>query len=715
MNSETILEGLNKEQLKAVLHNDGPLLILAGAGSGKTKTLTHRIAYLVAEHNVAPSEILAVTFTNKAAREMRERLGGLLDQNAESRSFMPWMGTFHSIAVRMLRQFGDNIEIPNNFVILDESDKQSLIKQVMKNIGITDKQYSPNLIASYISGAKNECLMPDEYAKIASTPAQQVAAEIYPRYERMRRTGRALDFDDLLLETVRLLETVGEVRSNLQTIFKHVLIDEYQDTNKAQYKLIKLLLNSQCNICAVGDDWQSIYSWRGADFTNILNFERDFPGTEIIKLEQNYRSTAAILDAAHMVINKNLNRTDKKLWTAKKGGLPVKISYAMNEMHEGEILVNHIKSAVEIGARRLNDFAILYRTNAQSRALEEIMLRYSVPYKIIGGTRFYDRAEIKDVLAYLKLIYQPHDRASFVRVVNVPRRGLGDTSVTKFLDFQTSSGQSIVECLVDADKVPGLQPRAVNSFSELGTSLHNLSKAIDKSKTEDFVSQVIKRFNYLEYLDDGSIQAESRIENVNELSSVARNFERLGDFLEEIALVSSADDNNDGDAVTMMTLHSAKGLEFPVVFMVGMEEGIFPHSRSLFDAKEMEEERRLCYVGMTRAREELIMTAANQRMLYGNVQVNTPSRFLGDIDAMADTANDVQPVTSQNDNWARKRGADSEPTFVPDEVDMAVGDKVQHKIFGVGYIENIDGTVVAVQFSTGLKKLNVAFAPLEKI
>ena len=708
------LEELNESQREAVIYNDGPSLVIAGAGSGKTRVLTYKIAYLL-ESGYEPWNILALTFTNKAAREMRERLGILLGQNADNRGFMPWMGTFHSIAVRILRKFGDHIEVPNNFVILDESDKQSLIKQVMKNLGITDKQYSPNLIASYISGAKNECLSPNEYAKIASTPAQQIAAEIYPRYERMRRDGRALDFDDLLLETVRLLETATEVRKNLQTIFKQVLIDEYQDTNKAQYKLIKLLLNPQHNICAVGDDWQSIYSWRGADFTNILNFERDFPGTKIIKLEQNYRSTAAILDAAHMVINKNLNRTDKKLWTAKKDGLPVKISYAINEIHEGELLVNHIKSAVDIGIRKFNDFAVLYRTNAQSRALEEVMLRYSVPYKIIGGTRFYDRAEIKDVLAYLKLIYQPHDRASFQRIVNVPRRGLGDTSVAKFLDWQTTSGKSIVECLCESDQIPGLQSRAVSSFVELGNSLCSLATAVDKSKTEDFVNQVIKRFSYIEYLEDGSIQAESRIENVNELLSVARNFDNLDDFLEEISLVSSADDGNNDDAITMMTLHSAKGLEFPVVFMVGMEEGVFPHSRSLFDIKEMEEERRLCYVGMTRAREELIMTAANQRMLYGNTQVNTPSRFLGDIDAMADTANDVQPVTSQNNNWAQEREVNDEPHFVPDELDLAIGDKVQHKIFGVGYVENIDGTVVSVQFPTGLKKLNVAFAPLEKI
>ncbi|GHU09001.1 ATP-dependent DNA helicase PcrA [Alphaproteobacteria bacterium] len=707
MNSEQILEGLNQAQKEAVLHEDGPLLILAGAGSGKTKTLTHRIAYLIAARGVQPGEIMAVTFTNKAAKEMRERLAGLLGGSADNRGFMPWMGTFHSIAVRILRIYGENIEIPKNFVILDEADKQSLIKAVMKKLGITDKQFSPSSMGNYISNAKNECMTPDDYARTASTPAQQLAADIYPRYERLRRDGKALDFDDLLLETVRLLESVPEVREHFRTTLKHILIDEYQDTNKAQYKMIKLLLGPDYNICAVGDDWQSIYSWRGADFTNILNFERDFANPKIVKLEQNYRSTAAILDAAHLVISKNLKRSDKKLWTAKKGGNPVKILYAMNELHEGEVLVNHIKPLVELGARKYSDFAVLYRTNAQSRALEEIFMRYSVPYKIVGGTRFYDRAEIKDVLAYLKLIYQPFDRASFQRIVNVPRRGLGDTSVAKLLNRQEATGQSIVATMMEAAIVPGLQTRAVNNFAELGTAINNLAAVYETEKPDDFIKQVVKRFGYLEYLDDGSLQAEARIENVNELLSVAKNFEHLDELLEEIALVSSADTSADGNAVTLMTLHAAKGLEFPVVFMVGMEEGIFPHSRALFDVAEMEEERRLAYVGMTRAREELVLTAASQRMLYGNFQANPPSRFLTDVDAEASS----EPAILQ----ARSLQPNSGPTFVPDPIELSIGDQVQHKIFGTGIVEEIDGTVVAVQFSTGRKKLNVAFAPLEKI
>ncbi|MDR1197342.1 MAG: UvrD-helicase domain-containing protein [Candidatus Nomurabacteria bacterium] len=713
MDKNKLLEGLNDQQKQAVLHKRGPLLILAGAGSGKTKTLTHRIAYLISAENVAPSQIMAVTFTNKAAKEMRERLAKLLNQNAENRAFMPFMGTFHSIAVRILRQWGENIAIPKNFVILDESDKQSLIKQVMKKIGLTDKQYSVGSMANYISNAKNDCLSPSEYAAIASTPAQQVAAEIYPKYEKMRRDGKALDFDDLLLETVNLLQTVKAVRENLQKTIQHILIDEYQDTNKAQYKIIKLLVNSDQNICAVGDDWQSIYSWRGADFTNILNFERDFAGAKIIKLEQNYRSTEAILNAAHMVIQHNQQRSDKKLWTAKKGGTPVRILFAQNELHEAEILINHIKPLQEIGARQYHDFAVLYRTNAQSRALEEIFMRYSVPYKIVGGTRFYDRAEIKDVLAYLKLIYQPFDRASFMRIVNVPRRGLGGTSVAKVLEHQEQTGADFIATILHADEITGLQTRAVTNLQALGEKLEKLYKLYAAETPEDLIRSLLKKIEYLQYLDDGSVQAETRIENVNELLSVAKEFTALPEFLEEVALVSSADTSNNGDAVTMMTLHAAKGLEFPVVFMVGMEEGVFPLARATFEPSEMEEERRLAYVGMTRAKEELILTAASQRLLYGNFQNNLPSRFLSDVDG------NLSPISAENvstyNDYAKPDSLTDEPTFVPDEIDLKISDKVKHQIFGVGFVEAIDGSVVSVKFPTGIKKLNVAFAPLEKI
>ncbi len=714
--TDKILEGLNPPQREAVESTDGPLLILAGAGSGKTKALTHRIAYIIAEKKAAPHQIMAVTFTNKAAKEMRERLAKLLSESADHRGFMPWMGTFHSIAVRILRQFGENVKIPHNFVILDESDRLSLVKAAMRELGITDKQFNPRSIAGMISSAKNDCLSPTDYAALAKMPVQQIAADVYPRYEKLRRDGKALDFDDLLLETVKLLQNVKEVREKLQKDFKYILIDEYQDTNKAQYQMMKLLLNERQNICAVGDDWQSIYSWRGADFTNILNFERDFKGAKIIKLEQNYRSTEAILNAAHNVIVKNNQRTDKKLWTAEKGGAPVQIVQTRDEINESQIVANKISSEVAIGARRFDDFAILYRTNAQSRVIEETFIRFGLGknYKIVGGTRFYDRAEVKDILAYLKLIYQPFDRASFERIVNVPRRGLGGTSVAKFLSWQSGRGTSIIDALLNIENSDGLTTRAKNAFSKFGNELYEIAQKSSEMPPDEVLELIIQRFDYRDHLNDGTPQAESRLENVAELVGVAKSFNSTAEFLEEVTLISSADQSASDDAVTLMTLHAAKGLEFPVVFMVGMEEGIFPTSRAEYEPAAMEEERRLCYVGMTRAREELILTFAQSRLLYGSRQYNLPSRFLSDIDEnfLSLSLNSVEKTASDN----LRNEYENEARFVPDEVDLEVGDRVQHQIFGRGTVKGIDGSIVAVDFGSGkVKKLNVAFAPLEKI
>ena len=429
---EGILSGLNPPQREAVETTEGPLLILAGAGSGKTKTLTHRIAYIIAKGLATPPEILAVTFTNKAAGEMRERLANILN-TTNDRSFMPWMGTFHSISSRLLRYYGEAIGIPDNFVIYDETDRLSLVKAILKDLGISDKQYNPRTIASYISNAKNDCQSPDEYYRHAGrTPLQQMAAEVYRRYADRMRQNAALDFDDLLLETVRLLEQAPEVRSRLCSRFKYILIDEYQDTNRAQYRIVKLLLNDRRNICVVGDDWQSIYSWRGADFTNILNFERDFAGAKVIKLEQNYRSTEEILNAAHNVISKNKQRTDEVLWTDNRGGEPVEVIEATNEFNEAERVADKIYSAVTVGSRNFRDFAVLYRTNAQSRVIEQMFLQNNLPYRVVGGVRFYDRAEIKDIIAYLKLLYQPRDVITLRRIINVPKRGLGEVSDEQF-------------------------------------------------------------------------------------------------------------------------------------------------------------------------------------------------------------------------------------------------------------------------------------------
>ncbi len=713
--TDNILTGLNSHQLAAVQHDKGPLLILAGAGSGKTKTLTHRIAYLINQKKALPDEILAVTFTNKAAGEMRERLASLLGVAPENRSFMPWMGTFHSIAVRILRYYGEQNGLPRNFVILDEADRLSLIKAAMRELNIVDKQFNPRSIASLISTAKNDMVSPDEYYKIARMPLQQIAAEVYPRYEKLRRDTKSLDFDDLLLETVTLLRKVPAVRDQLVVRFKYVLIDEYQDTNKSQYQIIRLLTGEEKNICAVGDDWQSIYSWRGADFTNILNFERDFSGAEIVKLEQNYRSTAAILNAAHNVIVKNSQRTDKQLWTDQKGGAPVEIVATSSETHEAEVIAQKIAMDLRVGEHSANDFAVLYRTNAQSRVIEELFLRFGLNYKIVGGTRFYDRAEVKDLLAYARLIYQPFDRASFERIVNIPKRGLGDVSVHKFLAWQAARGLSIVDGLLNIESCDGLVPRAKAAFLKLGHQLRDLAALSETASPDVILSRAIETFDYEDYLNDGSPSAESRLENVAELVGVAKTYAELGlsGFLEEVALVSSADTTSD-QSITLMTLHAAKGLEFPVVFMVGMEEGIFPGSRAEFDPSAMEEERRLCYVGMTRARSELILTFASSRLLYGSRQYNQPSRFLSDIDDqfMANAGGFEAGYNGSANNLY----SDEEPSFVPDDIELTVGDQVKHKIFGVGTVFDIEGSVVTVDFGTGQpKKLNVAFAPLEKM
>lgn len=701
-----VFTGLNEAQHQAVAHTDGPLLLLAGAGSGKTKTLTHRIARLVQE-GTSTGAILAVTFTNKAAKEMRARLAKLLGDNETSRSFMPWMGTFHSICVRMLRYDGEHIGIPKNFVILDEADRLSFIKAVMKEQNISEKSYSPRSVGSLISSAKNEGMTASEYSETAQLPLQKIVANVFPRYEVMKRNAKALDFDDLLLETVRLLADIPPVREMWQKRFKYILVDEYQDTNKVQYRLIKLLAGVAENVCVVGDDWQSIYSWRGADFTNILNFERDFPGATVIKLEKNYRSTKQILDAAHNVITKNLQRSDKKLVADNTGGQPVQVIHVSSEMHEAEAIVSRVRLAVEMRLRGYEDFVVLYRTNAQSRAIEEAMLRYNVPYKMVGGTRFYDRAEVKDILSYLRLLYQPSDRASFLRIVNVPGRGLGDVSVEKFLGWMETTGYTIVEALEAADACDGLTPRAKNSFKDLGDALSAVQGEIADTPLSKLIELVIRRFRYLEYLDDGSVRAEDRQQNVKELVSDAENRPDidLQTYLEEVALVSAVDDVVDKPAVTLMTLHAAKGLEFPVVFMTGMEEGLFPQTRALYDQSELEEERRLCYVGMTRAKEELYLLTASSRLSFGTRQYNPPSRFIDDMEVATVAPDEVMAPSFHN-----------EPRVVLDDEDQfVVGDRVRHQLFGAGTIVAVEGQMLKISFgSRGVKTLNAAFAPLQK-
>ena len=699
-----ILEGLNDAQKSAVLHTSGPLLILAGAGSGKTKTLTHRIAHLLMNEGVWPNEILAVTFTNKAAKEMRERLAVLTSQ-PNSRSFMPWMGTFHGICVRLLRQDGGAISIQSNFVIYDEDDRQGLIKQAMKELSISGDQIKPRSVSAAISSAKNELVDPEEYAATAHYPNQQAIARIYARYEELRRAAGALDFDDLLIETVRLLREVPAVRQRYQQQFKHILIDEYQDTNAAQYAIVKSLVNPDKNICVVGDDWQSIYSWRGADFKNILNFERDFKGALVVKLEQNYRSTESILEAAHNVITKNVERTDKKLWTSAGKGAPIEIQAVYDEAEEAFAVASRITAQTSIGARGYQDFAVLYRTNAQSFAFERAFLQHRIPYQIVGGVRFYDRAEIKDIVAYLRLLYQPNDRMSFSRIVNVPKRGVGAASFEKFIAWQAGSGMDIISSLVNAEQTSSLTPRAKIALVALGEKLRTLQAMVESgANPSEIIERLVDAVNYRDHILDGTPQAEDREENVGVLVSDAKSFASLPDFLEEVALMSSADTATNEPKVTLMTLHAAKGLEFPVVFMVGMEDGLFPSSRALEEGpKQLEEERRLCYVGMTRAREELHLSYAQSRLQFGQRSYGSPSRFLEDMGyelAMRQTA-PARPQYNEFDEFV---------------MEFDIGDNVRSAQFGVGEIVDIDGLAVTVEFASGVsKKLNVEYASLEKL
>ncbi len=619
-----ITSGLNPAQKEAVETLSGPLLVLAGAGSGKTKTLTHRIANLIF-HGTNPSNILAVTFTNKAAREMRERLWKILENNNSEppRSFMPYMGTFHGICVKILRIEHVAAGLEQNYVIYDTEDQISLIKRIIKTLKLSDdKSLKPKSIQSIISKAKNEGQTPDEYAASAYYPNQKTTAKIFARYEEEKAKASALDFDDLLLKTLELFQNNADLRHKWQQKFEHILIDEYQDTNMVQYQLIKLLVNEKRNICVVGDDWQSIYSWRGADFTNILHFERDFPGAKVIKLEQNYRSTGNILDASQKIINQNKTRTDKTLFTEADQGDPIDIQSARDESEEANYVAMKI---LEYHRQYPNfsDFAVLYRTNAQSYAFEKAFIGMRIPYKIVGGVRFYDRKEIKDVLAILKLLVAGRDRVSLERVVKNVLSGIGDASLQKILNAMDALPDS--EPLKNPDLAEVLNAgKAKNSFQKLTNFIGRTSLSLPPA---EIVQKVISYFDFETLLTDGTPSGEERIANLGVLVGNAVPYETLDDFLADASLMSSADESSTNDSVTLMTLHAAKGLEFPVVFIVGMEDGLFPSNRS-DDEAALEEERRLAYVGMTRAMRKLFMTYAASRYSFGNRSYNMPSRFL---------------------------------------------------------------------------------------
>lgn len=737
------MQGLNKEQLDAVQTINGPMLILAGAGSGKTKVLTCRIAHLL-QQGVRPYRILAITFTNKAAAEMRERV----DRMAGAAARDVWLFTFHAFCARLLRYELENLSgYANNFAIYDTSDSKNLIKQVLKEMNLDEKRFPLPAIISHISNAKNALLLPDAYAREASGYYEQQVAKIYDAYQKKLQANNAVDFDDLLLLALRLLQENPAVREKYQRKFDYLMVDEYQDTNHAQYLLTKLLAAGHRNICVVGDADQSIYGWRGADIQNILDFEKDYPDAKLVKLEQNYRSTQVILDAANAVIDNNSGRKPKNLWTANGNGSEIIYYQANDERDEARYVIENMQKLQLNEGAKLGDMAVLYRTNAQSRVFEEMLIKSGIAYTMVGGTKFYERKEIKDALAYLRLLYNPHDSLSLLRIINVPRRGIGDATLARLQEYANASGQSLFEVVTNAADVPGLASRFANKLDELSELLFELMGEAVDVPVKQLLDDVLLKTGYLEELQSSKDpQDESRVENLKEMLSVTEEFavkcERNGEeptlenFLADVALVADIDDAELGEeAVTLMTLHSAKGLEFPNVFLVGMEEGIFPHSRTLMNENEIEEERRLCYVGITRAEKHLFLSNARTRTIYGRTQYYTPSRFLQEVprnlvhvikrpvvQRPAMTQQVHKPTAKENANWFEQHKA----SFFPRESSAAagcsfhVGDKVMHKKWGAGTIVTAkaadDGQEVTVAFAGGgIRSLLTKYAKLEKL
>ena len=783
-----LLEGLNPPQQQAVAHGDGPLLILAGAGAGKTKTLTHRIAHLIASGQAHPDEVLAVTFTNKAANELRERLGHLLTRDVAPGGAGPlfahqpwmvrgmWVGTFHSVCGKILRL--DLDKLPNstygsNFVIFDETDQLSVVKQALDKLSLDDKAYPPRQVLSKISGAKSKGLSVDQYHEAARGHQAQVVAAIYEFYQKALARQNAVDFDDMLLLAVRLFEQRPDVLARYQERFKYVLVDEYQDTNHTQYQLVKMLAGPRGNLCVVGDVDQSIYSFRNADFRIILRFQQDWPGATIIKLEENYRSTQCILEAANHLIAHNENRFEKNLWTQNVKGEPITLYEAMDERDEAEFVLMQIRKRRAAGAglggggdRPLTDFAVLYRTNAQSRALEELFMRWGTPYRLIGGVRFYERKEIKDLLGYLRLVYNPADEAAFTRVVNVPRRGIGKTTVDRVLEAARQSERSAIALLRDPESViEGLTAKTAGKLVQFAAWVVGMNNRIADLPVPELVKRVAEESGYSQaLLDERTDEAAARLENVAELVSVAGDFvansddKSLGAFLTHLMLMSDADHTGDveADRVTLMTLHAAKGLEFPVVFLVGLEEAIFPHKRSLDDPAQLEEERRLAYVGITRAREQLVISHARRRTVFGESAPGIPSRFLRELPPLcvnklsspllkmqarlgaAEGGARGGPISRQG----RRREESGDVVWMQDfdaepaksglrgpqgpagprvsASELAVGDRVRHEKFGEGVVARVigagDRATLAISFpGLGQKILDPRFAPLERV
>ncbi|AVM09550.1 MULTISPECIES: DNA helicase PcrA [Bacillus] len=734
--SNQLLSGLNPVQQEAVKTTDGPLLLMAGAGSGKTRVLTHRIAYLMAEKHVAPWNILAITFTNKAAREMKERVESILGPGADE----IWISTFHSMCVRILRRDIDRIGINRNFSILDTADQLSVIKGILKERNIDPKKFDPRSILGSISSAKNELIEPEEFAKTAGGYYDQVTSDVYTDYQKKLLKNQSLDFDDLIMTTIKLFERVPEVLEFYQRKFQYIHVDEYQDTNRAQYLLVKQLAARLENICVVGDSDQSIYRWRGADIANILSFEKDYPSANVILLEQNYRSTKRILQAANEVIKNNSNRKPKNLWTENDEGIKLSYYSGDNEFGEGQFVAGKIYELHSSGRRKLSDIAILYRTNAQSRVIEETLLKSGLNYNIVGGTKFYDRKEIKDILAYLRLVSNPDDDISFTRIVNVPKRGVGATSLEKIASYAAMNGMSMFQAIKQVDFI-GVSAKAANALDGFGTMIENLTNMQDYLSITELTEEILEKTEYREMLKaEKSIEAQSRLENIDEFLSVTKNFEQKSEdkslvaFLTDLALIADIDqldqkeeESGGKDAVTLMTLHAAKGLEFPVVFLMGMEEGVFPHSRSLMEEAEMEEERRLAYVGITRAEEELYLTNAKMRTLFGRTNMNPESRFIREIpgDLLENLNEKKTPRMQPGRKVQPKRGPVSRPVSYAnktggDSLSWAVGDKAGHKKWGTGTVVSVKGegesTELDIAFPSpvGVKRLLAAFAPIEK-
>lgn len=725
---DRLLAGLNKEQQQAVKTTEGPLLIMAGAGSGKTRVLTHRIAYILLEKGVNPYNILAITFTNKAAREMKERINGILGGAADE----IWISTFHSMCVRILRRDIDRIGINRNFTILDTTDQLSVIKGILKDKNIDSKKFDPRGILSAISSAKNELIDAKQYGKYTGNYFENIVSDVFEQYEKRLLKNHSLDFDDLIMKTIQLFKRVPEVLEYYQRKFQYIHVDEYQDTNKAQYQLVHLLAAKFQNLCVVGDSDQSIYGWRGADIANILSFEKDYPNAKVILLEQNYRSTKNILQVANHVISNNVKRKPKNLWTDnEKGG---KIQYYRADTEQGEALfvTGKIKELVETKQRKFSDFAILYRTNAQSRAMEEMLVKANIPYTIVGGTKFYDRKEIKDLLAYLRLVANLDDDISFARIINVPKRGIGATSLDRIAQYALQNEMSMFRALGEVERI-GLSAKAMKACREFYQMLSGLNQMQEYLSVMELTEEIIKRTEYREMLQaEKTLEAESRLENIDEFLSVTKNFEESSEdqtliaFLTDLALVADIDqldkEENVKDAVVLMTLHSAKGLEFPVVFLIGLEEGVFPHSRSLMEENDMEEERRLMYVGITRAEEELYITNAQIRTLYGHTNINPASRFIEEIpDELIDRLNEQKRnVHVRDQHQVRPVFRPAQSTTGGEDIRWRAGDKAIHKKWGVGTVVSVKGEGdhmeldIAFPIPVGIKRLLAKFAPIEK-